>query len=348
MARLFPPTPPRFQKTLNHWHQKLRGSWHRPLNSFTKRRHLNLVPRSTTAAPAKSPRPLDQAAPAVTLHDARQQNSRRNNPPPKTDIPEADHPKTLRSAILIHHLDKVFNVDHAHPCRALRDVSLTIPKGSVQILMGPSGAGKTTLLLCLAGLLSPTQGTITLLDQCLNDLSPGQLEHFRRQHIGMVFQESNLLRSLTALENVEAMLQFRGVHGRAAHQQAQHLLDAVGLHTHWDHLPRQLSGGQQQRVSVARALAGYPPIILADEPTAALDSKTGHRVAEFMHHMAKDHGCTIVLTTHDPRILDVGDRICNLQDGTLRQGAVGEGLLSESMGFHARTMDAPQDRNPLH
>lgn len=320
MARLFPPPPPRLQRSLHHWHQKLRGPWHRPLKAFTKRRHLSVV--SSSPSP-ESPR----LKPSNTLGDRTKTVFQSVNP--RDDGKMQDPKQDPQAAILIHHLDKVFNADHAHPCQALRDVSLTIPKGSVQILMGPSGAGKTTLLLCLAGLLPPTDGTITLLDQCLNNLSLGQLEHFRRQHIGMVFQESNLLRSLTALENVEAMLQFRGVHGHAAHQQAQHLLDAVGLHTHWDHLPRHLSGGQQQRVSVARALAGYPPIILADEPTAALDSKTGHKVAEFMRHMAKDHGCTVVMTTHDPRILDVGDRICNLQDGHLHDGAVGAGLLSD-------------------
>ena len=232
-------------------------------------------------------------------------------------------------AISVHRLDKIFNLDQAHPCHALTDVTFTIPKGTVQMLMGPSGAGKTTFLLCLAGLLQPTMGSITLLGQCLNELPPAQLEHFRRQYIGMVFQESNLLRSLTALENVEAMLQFRGVQGHAAHRQAQELLDAVGLHTHLDHLPRQLSGGQQQRVSVARALAGYPPIILADEPTAALDSKTGHKVVEFMRYMAKDHGCTVIITTHDTRILDVGDRICHIHDGHLHDGALSDGALQE-------------------
>lgn len=256
---------------------------------------------------------------------------------PRNHRENSDHrdDRTNKSAIIINHLDKGFNLDHVYACHALTDVSLTIPQGTLQMIMGPSGAGKTTLLLCLAGLLQPTGGTITVLDQCFNDLSLGQLEHFRRQHIGVVFQESNLLRSLTALENVEAMLQFRGVHGHAAHHQAQDLLDAVGLHTHWDHLPRQLSGGQQQRVSVARALAGYPPIILADEPTAALDSKTGHKVVEFMRYMAKDHGCTIIITTHDTRILDVGDRTYHLHDGHLYDGTLNEGALPETIGYTA-------------
>ncbi|MEM9216080.1 MAG: ABC transporter ATP-binding protein [Cyanobacteria bacterium P01_F01_bin.150] len=235
------------------------------------------------------------------------------------------HPQALtrdrsNDAIIACNVDKIFNAEQVYPCHALTDVNFTIPSGSVQILMGPSGAGKTTLLLCLAGLLLPTTGKITVLGRCLNELSSAQLEQFRRQHIGMVFQESNLLRSLTALENVEAMLQFRGVYGHAAHRQARELLDAVGLHTHLNHLPRHLSGGQQQRVSVARALAGYPPIILADEPTASLDSKTGCKVVEFMRHMAKDHGCTVIITTHDTRILDVGDRVYHLHDGHLHGG----------------------------
>ena len=159
---------------------------------------------------------------------------------------------------------------------------------------------------------------ISLLGLNLSALSLGLLEHFRRLNIGIVFQDSNLLRSLTAMENVEAMLQFRGIQRHAARRQANDLLHAVGLYTHRNHLPRQLSGGQQQRVSVARALAGYPPVILADEPTAALDSGTGHKVVEFMKHIAQNHGCTIIMTTHDPRILDVGDRTLHLHDGQLQ------------------------------
>ena len=300
MARLSPLTPSRLQGSLSHWQHKLRFQWHNTVHSLSKRHPLSLT---------STPPPVDAASP----HSSLPTRGATNRKTFKKILARERH----NHPIYIQHLDKIFNVDQNHPCHALKDISLTIPQGSVQMLVGPSGAGKTTFLLCLAGLLQPTNGSITMLGQCLNDLSPAQMEHFRRQHIGMVFQESNLLRSLTALENVEAMLQFRGVQGHAAHRQAQDLLDAVGLHTHLDHLPRHLSGGQQQRVSVARALAGYPPIILADEPTAALDSKTGHKVVEFMRHMAKDHGCIVIVTTHDTRILDVGDRTGHLHDGIL-------------------------------
>ena len=220
-------------------------------------------------------------------------------------------------AIATHHLTKIYNPQN-NPCVALNDVNLNIPQGTVQMVVGPSGAGKTSLLLTLSGLLVPTEGTVTLLGHSLTNLSQPHLEHFRRRYIGMVFQESNLLRSLTALENVEAMLSFRGVSHRIAHQQALQLLEDVGLSEHLHHLPRHLSGGQQQRVSVARALAGSPPIILADEPTASLDFKTGNRVVELMRQLAQDQGCTVVIATHDSRILAKSDRVVHLNDGMLQ------------------------------
>ncbi|NET10011.1 MAG: ABC transporter ATP-binding protein [Symploca sp. SIO2B6] len=219
-------------------------------------------------------------------------------------------------AIALHHVYKIFSPDH-HPCVALNDVTLTIPAGTVQIIMGPSGAGKTTLMLTLAGLLFPSSGTVTLMGHNLAHLTPPQLEQFRRQWIGVVFQESNLLRCLTALENVEAMLAFRGIHVRSSRRQAKKLLEEVGLGNHLHHLPRQLSGGQQQRVSIARALAGHPPIIIADEPTASLDSMTGCNAVALMRQMAREHNCTVVIATHDPRILAEGDRILGLNDGAL-------------------------------
>ncbi|NEQ97578.1 MAG: ABC transporter ATP-binding protein [Cyanothece sp. SIO2G6] len=219
-------------------------------------------------------------------------------------------------AIALHQVSKIFNPEHC-PCVALNQVSLTIPKGAVQMVVGPSGAGKTTLLLTLAGLLSPTSGRITALGEPLTTFDQDHLEYFRRRYMGLVFQESNLLRSLTALENVEAMIAFRGNRIRIPRHHAKGLLESVGLGNHLRHLPRQLSGGQQQRVAIARALAGYPPLILADEPTASLDSGTGCTVVNLMRQLAHDHGCTVIITTHDTRLIQAGDRIAHINDGVL-------------------------------
>lgn len=234
---------------------------------------------------------------------------------PRMPLP---HPQSETGAITLHHVYKIFSPEH-HPCIALNDVNLTVPAGTVQIILGPSGAGKTTLLLTLAGLLSSSEGTVKVMGCNLAHFTLAQLEQFRRQYIGVVFQDSNLLRCLTALENVEAMLTFRGINIRASRRQAKSLLEAVGLGNHLHHLPRQLSGGQQQRVSIARALAGHPPIILADEPTASLDSTTGGNVVALMRQMAKEYNCTVVIATHDPRILVEGDRILGLNDGVLNE-----------------------------
>lgn len=219
-------------------------------------------------------------------------------------------------AIAAQGIDMVFETE-TQSFQALRGVNLRVRQGDVQIVVGPSGAGKTTLLLILAGLLTPTAGRIHLLGQAITQMDRQHLDQLRRHHIGVMFQESNLLRSLTALENVEAALEMKGIYGRAARRQAKDVLDAVGLSDRAHHLPRELSGGQQQRVAVARALAGSPDLIIADEPTAALDSHNGKRVVELMHKLTKEQGCTVVIATHDPRILEFGDRISTLTDGVL-------------------------------
>ena len=221
-------------------------------------------------------------------------------------------------AIAAQGIDMVFNTGE-QSFRALRGVNLRVRPGAVQMIVGPSGAGKTTLLLILAGVLTPTAGHIQLLGQPLTQMTRQDMDRFRLHNIGVMFQDSNLLRSLTALENVEAALVMKGIHGHDARLQAEALLDEVGLGDRAHHLPRELSGGQQQRVAVARSLAGNPPIIIADEPTAALDSHNGHIVVESMRRLAKEHGCTVLIATHDPRILSFADCIANLTDGVLNK-----------------------------
>lgn len=201
---------------------------------------------------------------------------------------------------------------------ALRDVSLSVKAGDIQLLMGPSGSGKTTLLSILAGILTPTSGRVYLLGEEITQMSSRELAKFRLAHIGFIFQGFNLFPALTAAENVEVALNLQGIRGRAARQEAVTLLDQVGLASKAESLPRNLSGGQKQRVAIARALAGNPKLIMADEPTASLDSQSGHAVIQLLRDLAKKNGRTVLIVTHDPRIVDVADRIIYLEDGVLQ------------------------------
>ncbi|MFM2429133.1 MAG: hypothetical protein RLZZ511_346 [Cyanobacteriota bacterium] len=200
---------------------------------------------------------------------------------------------------------------------ALKGVDLTVRSGDIQLLMGPSGSGKTTLLSILAGILTPTAGRVQLLGEDITRLSKPALAKFRLAHIGFIFQGFNLFPALTALENIEVALNLKGIHGAAARKQASTLLEQVGLGNKLKNLPRDLSGGQKQRVAVARALAGDPALIMADEPTAALDSQNGHAVIALLADLAKQQGRTVLIVTHDPRIVDVADSVTELEDGLM-------------------------------
>ncbi|HEY9887279.1 MAG TPA: ABC transporter ATP-binding protein [Candidatus Obscuribacterales bacterium] len=200
----------------------------------------------------------------------------------------------------------------------LTGIDLAIAPGTVQLLMGPSGSGKTTLLSILGGILTPTAGEVHLLGCCVTRLSASQRSQFRLRHLGFVFQGFNLFPALTAAENIEVVLNLLGVQGAAARQRSLALLDLVGLAAKAQALPEDLSGGQKQRVAIARALANQPQIILADEPTAALDAQSGHSVIELLRGLAHETGATVLIVTHDPRIVDVADRLIYLEDGQVR------------------------------
>ena len=201
----------------------------------------------------------------------------------------------------------------------VKELDWEITRGDIQLLMGPSGSGKTTLLSILAGLLTPTAGNVYLLGEEITSMSRAGLAQFRLKNIGFIFQNFNLFPALTASENVEILLNVKGIRGQAARQQAQGLLEQVGLGNKANQKPSDLSGGQKQRVAIARALAGQPRLIMADEPTAALDSHSGHTVIELLRTLAKEEGCTVLMVTHDPRILDVADRVAYMEDGVLKQ-----------------------------
>ena len=199
---------------------------------------------------------------------------------------------------------------------AVRDVSLAVKGGETVAVMGPSGSGKTTLLSMLGCILKPTSGDVWIEGHRID--WEKDLSSVRRNAIGFVFQSFNLFSALTVEENVEVALNLRGIRGRGAKQKARDMLKRVGLENRQDFLPRDLSGGQKQRVSIARALVHHPPIILADEPTGNLDSKTGHAIIELIRRFAVDENRTVVVVTHDSRIADTVDTVYHLEDGVLR------------------------------
>jgi len=200
---------------------------------------------------------------------------------------------------------------------ALKDIDLSVPLGGIQLLMGPSGSGKTTLLSILAGILTPTSGVVHLLGQDITKMSSGNLSKFRLENVGFIFQGFNLFPALTAAENIEVALSLKGIRGRKARQESLDLLTKVGLAIKADTLPRNLSGGQKQRIAIARALAGSPQLIMADEPTAALDSHNGQIIIELLCELAKQRGTTVVIVTHDPRIKVFADYITHMEDGLI-------------------------------
>ena len=203
--------------------------------------------------------------------------------------------------------------------QALRQVDLELKSGEIQLLMGPSGSGKTTLLSILAGILTPTEGSVRLLGREITGMSRSQLARFRLENIGFIFQGFNLFPALTALENIEVALTVKGIRKNVAAAQARFLLAQVGLTEKANQLPRDLSGGQKQRVAIARALGGDPKLIMADEPTAALDSHSGHAVIELLHRLAKEQNRTVLMVTHDARIMDFADSVIQLEDGMVQQ-----------------------------
>ena len=202
---------------------------------------------------------------------------------------------------------------------AIKDVSLRVARGEVVALLGPSGSGKTTLLTALGLINPPTAGRIVIGGVPVMDADHAlvDLRAFRRQHIGFVFQQAHLIPFLNALQNVQVALEINDAPSRQARRRAAELLDYLGVADRSDHLPDALSGGQQQRVAVARALSNQPSLILADEPTAALDSVRGRRVMELFRKVAHERGAGVIVVTHDQRALDVFDRTLEMEDGRL-------------------------------
>jgi putative ABC transport system ATP-binding protein len=222
----------------------------------------------------------------------------------------------MKAAIIVRDVTKTY-AEGGASVAALGGVDLEIHSGEIVMLVGPSGSGKTTLLSIMGCILQASSGSIRIAGQEVGHLRENELPRVRLDHIGFVFQGFNLFPTLTAGENIELMLDLKGVRGPQAHKLAYELLDRVGLAGKFDVVPANLSGGQKQRVAVARALAGDPKIILADEPTAALDSHTGRTIMEMMRDLAHERGRAVLIVTHDPRVLEFADRTIRIEDGMI-------------------------------
>ena len=199
----------------------------------------------------------------------------------------------------------------------LKGITMRVEAGEVVALEGPSGSGKTTLLSIVGCILTPTSGEVEVAGARVRRRDEASLRDVRRRSIGFVFQQYNLFPALSALENVEYSLNVRGFRGREAHDEAERVLERVGLGDRRHFLPRDLSGGQKQRVAIARALAGRPPVVLADEPTANLDRATGAQVLDLFQELAKSEGRGLLVVTHDPMVRRIADRVVGIADGRL-------------------------------
>ena len=222
----------------------------------------------------------------------------------------------MQTAISVRDLRKKYE-EGSTATLALRGIDLDVHRGELLMLMGPSGSGKTTLLSIMGCILAATSGSVRVAGREVVGLREKDLPLIRLEHIGFVFQGFNLFPTLTAGENVELMLDLKKASAVKANKRAQELLDQVGLGAKYGSFPADLSGGQKQRVAIARALAGDPEIILADEPTAALDSHTGRNVMEMMSELAHKRERAVVIVTHDSRVLSFADRIVKIEDGAI-------------------------------
>ena len=223
------------------------------------------------------------------------------------------------SIIEVKNLNKTYGIGRTE-VRAINDISFEAKEGDIILIMGPSGSGKTTLITIIGGLLKPTSGSVAVLGQNINLFSEKEITQFRLRSLGFIFQSFNLIASLSAQENTMLPLLARGVGKKEAKKAAKDILERLELGSRLNNLPKNLSGGEKQRGSIARALINDPKIILADEPTANLDSKNGHKIMEILKNIAKNQQKTVIIVSHDMRIIDIADRTLWLEDGKIKEG----------------------------
>ena len=224
------------------------------------------------------------------------------------------------ATVQVANLEKTYRLGNV-TVNALRGVNLTLYQAEFVVITGPSGSGKTTLLNIIGTLDKPSAGTVAIDGENITNLKDGQLTKLRRHKIGFVFQFHNLIPVLTALENVELPLLTAGMKPKAAKERAALMLERVGLRERFSHLPDELSGGEQQRVAIARALANHPKIILADEPTGDLDTKTGTEIVQIMYEAAKRENASVLVVTHDPVVADRAEKLFQMRDGVIAKGS---------------------------
>lgn len=223
----------------------------------------------------------------------------------------------MNNFLEVKHISKRFSPDKEVQVLALNDISLEIGRGEFVVISGPSGSGKTTLLNVIGGLDVPSEGDIVLDGKQLTGLAEKELSRVRRDHIGFVFQAYNLLPLLTARENIEYVMKLQGINKKKCMTRTLEIAEKLGIETLLDKLPHQLSGGQQQRVAVARAVATTPKLVLADEPTANLDSKAASSLIDMMQKLNEEEGVTIIFSSHDPMVIEKARRSIVLKDGKL-------------------------------
>jgi putative ABC transport system ATP-binding protein len=222
----------------------------------------------------------------------------------------------VEDLIVTRSVKKVYH-DNGVPVEAVRGIDLTVKPGEFTAIVGPSGSGKTTFLNIISGLDTPTEGQVWLAGKELSAMSGKELSDFRRDHIGFIFQAYNLIPVLTVEENVEYIMLLQGVSKQERHKRVGEILAEMGMEGYTDRLPTKLSGGQQQRVAVARAMVSRPSLILADEPTANLDSKTGAELLDMMRELNERSGITFLFSTHDRQIMERARRLVTLKDGKI-------------------------------
>lgn len=218
--------------------------------------------------------------------------------------------------IKLKQVNKIYS-SGANKVYGVKDINVNIADGEFVAITGPSGCGKSTLLNLIGGIDTSSEGTVMVNEQELHKLNDKELTKFRKEKIGFVFQFFNLIATLTAVENVELSLALRGIKGKAARTEAEHYLEIVDMVKLQDRFPSEMSGGQQQRIAIARALAKKAPVLLADEPTGNIDSKSGQEVVDALYHSAKKLNATVIMVTHDQSIAEKAERNVKLKDGQI-------------------------------